>query len=364
MGFSCGLVGLPNVGKSTLFNALTSSSNAAAANYPFCTIDPNFGSVPVPDQRLDILAEITKSEKIIPNRMEFVDIAGLIEGASKGEGLGNQFLGHIMAVDAIAYVLRCFDDDDIIHVRDHVDPVADAAILELELILADMQSLQKRITNLEKKAKQDKELQSQVDTMRIALQALEDGKPAISCMTAENAAEIKKLQLLTGKPSFFICNVKESDILTGNNYTKSVEKFAKDNNKQSIIISAKIESEIASIEDKDERSEFLSMLGMSETGLDNVIKCGYTMLDLLTFFTVGPKEARAWNVNKGACAPEAAGKIHSDFERGFICADVISFENYRDCNGWVKAKEKGKVDVQGKQYVMRDGDVVLFKFNV
>ncbi len=364
MSFSCGLVGLPNVGKSTLFNALTSSINASAANYPFCTIEPNFGSVTVPDKRLDKLAEIVGSEKIIPNRIEFVDIAGLIEGASKGDGLGNKFLGHIMVVDAIAYVLRCFDDEDIIHVRDVVNPLSDAEILELELILADMQSLQKRVVAIEKKAKQDKDLQNQLEIMQLVLKTLEDGKPAAQCITKDNATEIKKLQLLTTKPSFFICNVKEEDILTGNDYTKAVMNFAKQNNKEAIIISAKIESEIACITDQNEREEFLSMLGMEETGLDNVIKCGYRMLDLLTFFTAGPQEARAWNVRNGAFAPEAAGKIHSDFERGFICADVISFENFREYGGWVKAKENGKVDVQGKQYVMRDGDVVLFKFNV
>lgn len=364
MGFSCGLVGLPNVGKSTLFNALTSSSAAAAANYPFCTIDPNFGSVEVPDKRLYRLAAITGSEKIISNRMEFVDIAGLIEGASKGEGLGNQFLGHIMAVDAIAYVLRCFDDEDIIHVRNTVNPIADVEILELELILADMQSLQKRIAAIEKKARQDKELAAQMELMQFVLKTLEEGKPAINCMTKDNSCEVRKLQLLTSKPSFFICNVKESDILTGNDYTKAVESFAKEHNRDCIIISAKIESEIAAIESEDERQEFLSMLNMSETGLDNVIKCGYKMLNLLTFFTVGPKEARAWNVRKGACAPEAAGKIHSDFERGFICADVMSAEDYEKYGGWVKAREHGKVAVQGKQYVMHDGDVVLFKFNV
>jgi GTP-binding protein YchF len=343
---------------------LTSSINASAANYPFCTIEPNFGSVTVPDKRLDVLAEIAGSEKIIPNRIEFVDIAGLIEGASKGEGLGNKFLGHIMAVDAIAYVLRCFDDEDIIHVRDKVNPLSDAEILELELVLADMQSLQKRIVAIEKKAKQDKELQQQLEIMQLVLKTLEDGKPATQCITKENSVEVKKLQLLTTKPSFFICNVKEEDILTGNEYTKAVMKFAKENNKEAIIISAKIESEIACITDENERAEFLSMLGMEETGLDNVIRCGYKMLDMLTFFTVGPKEARAWNVRNGALAPEAAGKIHSDFERGFICADVISFEDFRDCNGWVKAKESGKVDVQGKQYAMRDGDIILFKFNV
>ena len=269
-----------------------------------------------------------------------------------------------MAVDAIAYVLRCFDDEDIIHVRDQVNPLSDAEILELELVLADMQSLQKRIVAIEKKAKQDKELQQQLEIMQLVLKTLEDGKPATQCITKENSVEVKKLQLLTTKPSFFICNVKEEDILTGNEYTKAVMKFAKENNKEAIIISAKIESEIACITDENERAEFLSMLGMEETGLDNVIRCGYKMLDMLTFFTVGPKEARAWNVRNGALAPEAAGKIHSDFERGFICADVISFEDFRDCNGWVKAKESGKVDVQGKQYAMRDGDIILFKFNV
>lgn len=364
MGFSCGLVGLPNVGKSTLFNALTSSGKAEAANYPFCTIDPNFGSVAVPDTRLNILAEITQSEKVIQNRMEFVDIAGLIEGASKGEGLGNQFLGHIMAVDVIAYVLRCFDDDDIIHVRDQVNPLADAEILELELILADIQSLTKRISSIEKKAKQDKDLQTQLELMQLVLKSLETGKPAITAMTKDNEVDIKKLQLLTGKPYFFICNVKERDILTGNDYTRQVIDFATQHNKEAIIISAKVESEIACMEDHNEKAEFLSMLGMIETGLDNVIKCGYKLLNLITFFTAGPKEARAWNVRNGACAPEAAGKIHSDFERGFICADVISFDNYKKYLGWTKARENGKVEVHGKQYHMKDGDVILFKFNV
>ncbi len=364
MGFSCGLVGLPNVGKSTLFNALTSSSKAESANYPFCTIDPNFGSVAVPDKRLDILAKITQSDKILSNRMEFVDIAGLIEGASQGEGLGNQFLGHIMAVDVIAYVLRCFDDDDIIHVRNKIDPLADAQILELELILADMQSLQKRITAIEKKARQNKELQAQMEFMQVVLKTLEAGMPATACMTKDNEVEIKKLQLLTGKPHFFVCNVKEKDILTGNDYTKIVKEFADKNHKEAIIISAKVESEIASMEDTAEKEECLSMLGMTETGLDYIIRCGYKLLNLITFFTVGPKEARAWNVRNGAFAPEAAGKIHSDFERGFICADVISFDNYKTYSGWIKAREHGKVEVQGKLYLMKEGDVVLFKFNV
>jgi GTP-binding protein YchF len=295
--------------------------------------------------------------------MEFVDIAGLIEGASKGEGLGNQFLGHIAAVDVIAYVLRCFEDEDIIHVRDEVNPLKDAEILELELILADLQSLERRIVTLEKKARQDKEIAAQVELMKEIIQLLSDGKPASQIITDDNKEEVKKLQLLTSKPSFFICNVKEEDLKQGNNYSDQVIAWAKAKGKEALIISAKIESEIASL-NEEEKEEFLEMLGIEETGLDKVINSGYKLLDLITFFTVGPKEARAWAVRKGALAPEAAGKIHSDFERGFICADLVSCDNFIQYGGWNKAAEVGKVEVQGKNYPVKDGDILLFKFNV
>lgn len=365
MGFNCGIVGLPNVGKSTLFNALTSTAAAEAANYPFCTIEPNVGRVGVPDVRLDTLAKLAASQKIIPTTLEFVDIAGLVRGASKGEGLGNQFLGHIRSVDAIIHVLRCFEDDNITHVEGAVDPIRDKEIIETELMLSDMENLEKRVSTLEKKVRaRDIEAGAMLDVVQKVLKLLEAGTPARAFVPTDDEQEaFEELQLLTAKPTLYVCNVQEDAAGSGNAHTEKVKAMAKVENAKVVIISANIEADIAQLPE-DEQKEFLESMGLSEKGLDRVIHEGYALLDLLTFFTVGPKEARAWTVEKGATAPQAAGKIHSDFERGFIVADTIAYADFVACNGEQGAKEAGKLRQEGRAYKVHDGDVFHFKFNV
>ena len=364
MTLKCGIVGLPNVGKSTLFNAVTSSSQADAANYPFCTIEPNIGRVSVPDERLKALAKIAGSSKIIPAQIEFVDIAGLVKGASKGEGLGNQFLAHIREVDAIAYVLRCFENSDITHVEGDIHPLRDAEIIETELILADIQSLAKQLPNIEKKAKQDKELRKQLDLISEILKVLDEGKPARVLLNDENHKEIKMLNLLTSKPFFYVCNVDEKDIATGNQYTEEVEEYAKEQNTSSIIISAKIEEEIANLEEEEEKKEFIKDMGIDKSGLEKLIATGYSILGLITYFTVGPNETHAWTIKEGIDAQKAAGVIHTDFEKGFICAETISYKDYIEYKDEVSMKAAGKIRQEGKDYVVKDGDIILFRFNV
>ena len=366
MGFRCGIVGLPNVGKSTLFNALTETAAAQAANYPFCTIEPNVGNVGVPDPRLSRLAAIAGSAKIIETQLGFVDIAGLVRGASKGEGLGNQFLGNIREVDAIVHVLRCFENDDIQHVDNRVDPIADAETVETELMLSDLESLEKRVPNLAKKGQQgDKEAKLAAVVLGRALDLLRDGKPAR--LTEANDVEERRVldqaQLLTAKPVLYVCNVNEEDAADGNALSQKVFDKAKAEGAQAVVVSAAIEAEIATMPQED-RGEFLAELGLEETGLARVIRAGYELLHLLTFFTVGPKEARAWTVEAGSKAPQAAGAIHSDFERGFIRAETIAFDDYVACNGEAGAREAGKLRQEGKEYVVHDGDVMLFRFNV
>ena len=362
MGFKCGIVGLPNVGKSTLFNALTETQAAQAANYPFCTIESNIGNVAVPDARLDTLAGIAGSQKIIPTQLAFVDIAGLVRGASKGEGLGNQFLGNIREVDAIVHVLRCFEDDDIQHVENRVDPVADAETVETELLLSDLESLEKRVPAFAKKAAQgDKESKVAASVLGQALDLLRDGKPArlVEPRDDEEARVLRTAQLLTSKPVLYVCNVEEANAATGNAHSEAVFARAKAEGAQAVIVSAAIESELVGM-DADERMLFLEEMGLHETGLARVIRAGYELLHLLTFFTVGPKEARAWTVHAGASAPEAAGEIHSDFQKGFIRAETIAFDDYVALGGEAKAREAGKLRAEGKAYVVADGDVMHF----
>ncbi len=363
MGFKCGIVGLPNVGKSTLFNALTATAAAEAANYPFCTIEPNVGEVGVPDPRLDKLAAIAKSAEIIPTRLTFVDIAGLVRGASKGEGLGNQFLSHIREVDAIAYVLRCFEDDDITHVDGKIDPLADAETVETELMLADLESLEKRFSNLEKRANAgDKDAKAEVAVMKKALDVLRDGKPARTAkITDEEQPLFQAMQLLTAKPVLYVCNVDEASAAAGNPHSKEVAARADKEGAVAVSISAKIEAELAGL-DAEEQTAFLSDMGLDEPGLNRLILAGYQLLDLITYFTVGPKEARAWTVEKGTKAPQAAGVIHTDFEKGFIRAETIAYDAYVELGGEVGAKEAGKMRLEGKEYVVDDGDVMHFRF--
>src|SRR6056297_1904149 len=364
MGFKMGIVGLPNVGKSTLFNALTRTAAAQAANFPFCTIEPNVGDVAVPDARLDQLAEIAKSAQIIPTRMTFVDIAGLVKGASKGEGLGNQFLANIRETDAIAHVLRCFEDEDVTHVDGRVDPVADAETIETELIIADMESIEKRLQNIVRKVRGgDKEAMQQERLMKAGLDLLEEGKPArLLEVDAEDAKAWKMLQLLTSKPVLYVCNVDEAEAGTGNALSEKVAEMAAAQGNAHVVISAKIEEEISQL-DADEAAEFLAELGLEEAGLDRLIRAGYDLLDLQTYFTVGPKEARAWTIRRGTSAPQAAGVIHGDFERGFIRAETIAFDDFVACNGEAGAKESGKMRAEGKAYLVKDGDVLHFLFN-
>ena len=364
MGFKCGIVGLPNVGKSTLFNALTQTAAAQAANYPFCTIEPNVGEVAVPDPRLDTLARVGKSAQIIPTRLTFVDIAGLVRGASKGEGLGNQFLAHIREVDAVAYVLRCFDDGDVTHVEGRIDPLSDAETVETELMLSDLESLERRVAALEKRAKGgEKEAKLHVDVMNAALVLLREGKPARQAqLNDEQRVVFEQLGLLTAKPIVFVANVDEASAATGNAYSARVAERAKKEGAAFVVISAKIEAEIAQL-GAHERDEFLQTLGLEEPGLNRLIRAGYALLDLVTFFTVGPKEARAWTVHKGARAPQGAGVIHTDFEKGFIRAETIAFDDYVASNGEAGARDAGKLRLEGKDYVVQDGDVMHFRFN-
>jgi len=363
MGFKCGIVGLPNVGKSTLFNALTETAAAQAANYPFCTIEPNVGEVAVPDCRLETLAALAKSAAIVPTRLSFVDIAGLVRGASKGEGLGNQFLANIREVDAVAHVVRCFEDSDVTHVEGRIDPVADIETVETELMLADLESLERRVDGLSKKAKGgDKEANDTLSLVTRALALLRDGKPArLTERKGEEEKAFRLLGLLTALPVLYVCNVDEASAAAGNEFSRRVEARAREAGAAAIVISAKIEAEIAVLS-RDERNDYLAAIGLKEAGLDRLIAAGYALLDLVTFFTAGPKETRAWTVTRGTKAPQAAGVIHTDFEKGFIRAETIAYEDYVACGGEAGARDAGKMRLEGKDYVVQDGDVMHFRF--
>ena len=366
MGFRCGIVGLPNVGKSTLFNALTETQAAQAANYPFCTIEPNIGQVAVPDARLDKIAAIAKSAKVVPTQLAFVDIAGLVKGASQGEGLGNQFLGNIREVDAIVHVLRCFEDDDIQHVNNTVDPLSDAEVVETELMLSDLESLEKRVPAAEKRGNAgDKEAKVVASVLGQALELLREGKPARLTEPKDEEEErmFAQAQLLTAKPVLYVCNVAEDEAANGNAMSEKVFAKAAAEGAQAVVVSAAIESELVSME-ADERGEYLAELGLEESGLARVIRAGYELLHLKTFFTAGPKEARAWTFPDGAKAPQAAGEIHTDFEKGFIRAETIAYSDFVELGGENPAREAGKLRQEGKEYLVQDGDVLLFKFNV
>ena len=366
MGFRCGIVGLPNVGKSTLFNALTETQAAQAANYPFCTIEPNVGQVAVPDERLEKIAAIASSAKVVATQLAFVDIAGLVKGASKGEGLGNQFLGNIREVDAIVHVLRCFEDDDVQHVSNTVDPIADAEVVETELMLADLESLEKRVPNAEKRATGgDKEAKVMASVLGQALDLLKEGKPArlTEPKDDEETRIFAQAQLLTAKPVLYVCNVAEDEAASGNALSEAVFAKAESEGARAVVVSAAIEAELVAMPPED-RAEYLESLGLTESGLARVIRAGYELLGLKTFFTAGPKEARAWTFPEGAKAPQAAGEIHTDFEKGFIRAETIAYADYVELGGEAAAREAGKLRQEGKDYLVRDGDVMLFKFNV
>ena len=363
MGFNCGIVGLPNVGKSTLFNALTQTAAAQAMNYPFCTIEPNVGRIGVPDPRLSKLAEIASSKKIIPTQIEVVDIAGLVKGASRGEGLGNQFLGHIRGTDAILHIVRCFEDTDITHVHGTVDPIRDIEVVETELMLADIESLKKKEANIAKK--NNPKLATEKNFLAKSIEWLESGKLMNQLsLTDEENAFADAMHLITQKPILYVCNVNESEVISGNIFTRKVEELVKNKNSSSLMVSAAIEAEIAVIQDESEKNEYIQSLGLSESGLARIIRGGYNLLGLITFFTAGPVETHAWTTYKNSKAPTAAGVIHTDFERGFICAETISYDDYVAYNGENGAKAAGKMRLEGKEYIVCDGDVLHFRFNV